>query len=284
MEEERLPIVSLVIVADKSRCPPNFIPITKTFDDGSDADLWKDGFGFGIFNRAVRYLAVSRHIADTHGPLEVLTDLAVISDKEAVPSSFICFDFTVDTKDKALKKKYLCARFTPRNDAVDAVTSIIILAKTKRPPKGYSQAGEIDGMMICFKVCTIPEGYGRLTHSQSTEMDRLGNTGSSSLYPNVNRHSTSDLDRIGQMANERSPHLLFKGIDRVPFELNPLFAAALNGKDLFSTLPAIPDLRALEAKYGVYNCRLERSIASSQLTPTSPPGTDQLPPTHFQMH
>jgi hypothetical protein len=82
MDDDRLPIVSLAIVADKNRCPPNFVPvypnkfwlnskqtiiiqITKTHDDGSDADLWKDGFGFGIFNRSVRYLAISRHISDT---------------------------------------------------------------------------------------------------------------------------------------------------------------------------------------------------------------------------
>lgn len=282
MEEERLPIVSLVIVADKSRCPANFVPITKTHDDASDADLWKDGFGFGIFNRSVRYLAVNRHIADTHSAqLEVLTDLAVISDKEAVPSSFICLDFTVDTKEKALKKKYLCARFTPRNQAIDAVSNIIVLGKTRRPPRGYSQAGEIDGMLICFKVTTIPEGYGRLTHSQSTELDRLGGSSTppvtgagltinngGGLYPNVNRHSTSDLDKVGQklvggqMAENRTPQSIFKGIDRVPFALNPVFAATMGSKDLFASLPPIPEWRTLEAKYTGYQCRLERSIVS----------------------
>lgn len=68
----------------------------KAHDDGSDADLWREGFGFGIFNRVVRYIAVSRHISDTQC-LEVVTDLAVISEKEAVPVNFVCIDFTADT-------------------------------------------------------------------------------------------------------------------------------------------------------------------------------------------
>nr|CAD2198108.1 unnamed protein product [Meloidogyne enterolobii] len=283
MEEQCLPIVSLVIVADKTRCPANFVPITSTHDDNSDADLWKDGFGFGIFTRFVRYLAVNRRVADTNGPLEVLTDLAVISDKEAVPSSFICLDFTVDTKERALKKKFLCARFSPRNEALDAVTNIIILGKTKRPPRGYSLAGEVDGMSICFKVSTIPENYGRLTHSQSHELDRLGNCNLSSaspavtgLYPTVNRHSTSDLDKVGQnviqSTNQHNINAVFRGIDRVPFELNPLFAFVLSEKNVLSKLPPIPNLRALEAKYiDKYNFQLERSIISPATTPSSPP-------------
>jgi len=47
----------------------------------------------------VRYIALSRKISPEHShlALEVVTDLAVISDKEAVPSSFVCIDFTADS-------------------------------------------------------------------------------------------------------------------------------------------------------------------------------------------
>ncbi|KAL3115950.1 hypothetical protein niasHT_007250 [Heterodera trifolii] len=299
MEEERLPIVSMVIVADKSRAPANFITLTKTYDDGSDADLWKDGFGFGLFNRSVRYIAVSRHIAETPpSGLEVLTDVAVISDKEAVPSSFVCLDFTVDTKERALKKKYLCARFTPRTDAIDAVTNLIVLARSRRPPKGYTLAGDIDGMAICFRVSIIPEGYGRLTHSQSTELQQFF-TGASpkgmGIYPTIapplgttaqNRHSTTDLDRLKQYnlttgQKQRDSTEGAKGVDCVPFELNPLFAFSLSAKERvffsfyancplidlgyfvfpFANLPSVPDWHSLEAKY-VYAFRLERELTS----------------------
>jgi hypothetical protein len=75
---------------------------------------------------------------------------------------------------------------------VDAVTNIVVLARQKRPPRDYSQAGsgffhlfiyfyyfssEIDGMLVCFKLGTVPEGYGKarqmLTHSQSTELESV---------------------------------------------------------------------------------------------------------------
>lgn len=74
--------------------------ITKTHDDATDADLWREGFGFsGLFSRQVRYIAVSRNIPAEHShlALEVVIDLAVISDKEAVPSNFVCIDFTADS-------------------------------------------------------------------------------------------------------------------------------------------------------------------------------------------
>ncbi|KAI3409843.1 hypothetical protein GPALN_006217 [Globodera pallida] len=281
MEEERLPIVSMVIIADKSRAPANFVTLVKTHDDGSDADLWKDGFGFGLFNRSVRYIAVSRHIAETPpSGLEVLTDVAVISDKDAVPSSFVCLDFTVDTKERALKKKYLCARFTPRTDAIDAVTNLIVLAKARKPPKGYTWAGDIDGMAICFRVSTIPEGYGRLVHSQSTEMQHLA-TGASAagvgIYPNIGpplgtstnaqcRHSASDLDRLKQFnlaagQQRRDSVEGGRGVDRVPFELNPLLSFSLSAREKCANLPPIPDWDSLVAKYG-YAFRLEKELTT----------------------
>lgn len=50
---------------------------------------------------------------------------------------------------------------------MDAITDIIVLSKQKRPPKGYTSAGDIDGLMICYKQTPIAETYGRLPHSQS---------------------------------------------------------------------------------------------------------------------
>lgn len=85
----------------------------------------------------------------------MITDLAIISEKEAVPTNFVCIDFTADTskvlnfeelilgflEERALRKKFLCVRFTQRNDAIDALTDIIVLNKAKRPPKGFASAG-----------------------------------------------------------------------------------------------------------------------------------------------
>uniref|UniRef100_A0A7E4VYA9 MABP domain-containing protein n=1 Tax=Panagrellus redivivus TaxID=6233 RepID=A0A7E4VYA9_PANRE len=258
---EALPIVSICVISNKEKCPTAFLPILKTHDDLSDADLWKDG-GFFAFNRSVRYLCISRAIADI-GNLEVVTDLLVINEKEAIPAHFISIDFTVDSNERALRRKYLCARYSPRNDAIDAVTDIIVLGKTKRPPKGYSSAGEIDGCTICYKVNPIPPTYGRLNHSHS-------NPGS--LYPNMQqptrgpvaalanqqptdyRHSTSDLERVIQGMDGitaragfnpltiRSPKGGIRGIDGVPFRLRPsLENAAKSSNARGNDMPILAD-------------------------------------------
>lgn len=33
-----------------------------------------------------------------------------------------------------------------------------------------NDSSDVDGMLICYKVSTIPESYGRLRHSQSTDL------------------------------------------------------------------------------------------------------------------
>jgi len=257
MDEELLPIVSLVIVADKGRCPPGYLPILKSFDDGSDADLYKDS---GWFSKSYRYLAVSRAIVD-HNTLEVVTDLLVINEREAIPAHFISIDYTVDSNEKALRKKFLCARFTPRNDALDAVTDIVILSRTKRPPRGYTSAGEVDGMTICFKVATIPETYARLNHSKSNP---------TALYPNIShkpsldnssyRHSTSDLEVSG-VHNELNHFTIkmprgIRGIDGVPFKLSPALEKAVKSRNVDD----LPELLNPEATLNFeYNFATERS-------------------------
>uniref|UniRef100_A0A914EM61 Multivesicular body subunit 12A n=1 Tax=Acrobeloides nanus TaxID=290746 RepID=A0A914EM61_9BILA len=259
-EENVLPIVSICIIADRNKGPPGFTPILKTHDESIEADIWKEGWG--IFNRTVRYLAISRQITADTSSFEVVNDIAIIEAKEAVPNGFTCVDFTADSKEKALRKKYFCVRFLPRNDAVDAVTDIIVLSKNKRPPKGYTSAGDIDGLLICFKQTPIAETYGRLPHSKSnpsTLYPSIGGSGSSEI-----RHSTSDISKmhtndVNAFTIKTPLNGTVKGIDGVPFKLNAKFANALTQKT-DHPLPEIQDPRVSQ-KY-IYNFSLERSIVS----------------------
>ena len=63
-------------------------------------------------------------------------------------------------EERALKKKFICVRFTQRNDAIDAVSDIIVLNRNKRPPRGYTTAGDVDGAHIAFHVAPIASTYG----------------------------------------------------------------------------------------------------------------------------
>lgn len=164
------------------------------------------------------------------------------------------------TAERALRKKYLCARFTPRNDALDAITDIIVLARAKRPPKGYTDAGDVDGMKICFKVNTIPETYGRLRNELKHSQSNPG-----SLYPSVPtkilneeyRHSTPTMDPAPSDYNRftiKPRHGTIKGIDGVPFKLRADLKTASTG----NAKDKLPDLLDPKLDFFVYNFATER--------------------------
>lgn len=52
------PLTSLQIVEDHEKCPANFVPVNRTYDQDSDADLWREINIFG--KRSTRYLCLSK--------------------------------------------------------------------------------------------------------------------------------------------------------------------------------------------------------------------------------
>ena len=112
--------------------------IAKCFDDGSDADLWRDGIL--TFQRQVRYLCVSRELPDSNirvgfilifesldhfqllnfkiflirkyvylairnfrifmiqAPISVITDMTIVKESDPIPHGFIALDYTADSR------------------------------------------------------------------------------------------------------------------------------------------------------------------------------------------
>uniref|UniRef100_A0A1I7VT42 MABP domain-containing protein n=1 Tax=Loa loa TaxID=7209 RepID=A0A1I7VT42_LOALO len=129
-------------------------------------------------------------------------------------------------EEKALRKKYLCVRTVARDAVVDAVGEIVLLSKMRKPPKNYSCAGEVDGILVCFKHIVIPSSFGvTIPRSRST---------TSVLYPSVRtnefRHSSPTLDKT-KMTSVTANALTIKagvkrGVEDVPFRLNPRLKAS----------------------------------------------------------
>ncbi|VDN31514.1 unnamed protein product, partial [Gongylonema pulchrum] len=197
-ENSQNPITSVIIVADKNRCPHGFSAITKTYDEQGDADLWRES-SFTFFSRPVRYLAITRDTPQNTIGAHVVTDLCVVKDSDPIPMGFIAIDYTADSKEKALRKKYLCVRTVAREAVVDAVGEIILLSKMRKPPRNYSSAGEVDGILICFKHIVIPSSFG-MTIPRSR-----------SAGTNVLTIKTG----------------LKRGVEDVPFKLNPLVESTM---------------------------------------------------------
>ena len=50
-----LPITALCIVTDKTKCPSNYVAISKSYDMNVETDLWKDGLFAKKINRFICY-------------------------------------------------------------------------------------------------------------------------------------------------------------------------------------------------------------------------------------
>ncbi|XP_066993457.1 multivesicular body subunit 12B [Anabrus simplex] len=140
------PITSIHIIEDPEKVPPGFVVVSRTHDQDSDADLWREGWIFG--RKATRYLCLSK----TEGIADYIVEtVIVINEKETPPDGFSVLVRTADTEQRAWRKKQLCYKLSKPIHAKQFVTDIIVLSRTKRNPDGFTLAGEINGMTICFK-------------------------------------------------------------------------------------------------------------------------------------
>ncbi|KAH8419991.1 hypothetical protein KR009_004771 [Drosophila setifemur] len=145
------PITSLHIVEDFERCPKNFSAIHRTYDQDSDADLWRD---YSIFGRQnTRYLCLSK----SEGlPEYVVETLQVIAEKTAPPKEFSLLSRTADSDQKAWRKRQIAYKLSKRGTVTQAVTDVILCSKLKVAPDGFKLAGDINGVLICYKTGSIP--------------------------------------------------------------------------------------------------------------------------------
>ncbi|KAF4520159.1 hypothetical protein B566_EDAN008977 [Ephemera danica] len=144
------PITSIGIIEDPEKCPPDYYVVSRTHDQDSDADLWKDGF-FG--RKVTRYLCLSKK---TGLPDYIVESIAVVSDKEIPPDGYTLLPRTIDSEQKAWRKRQLCYRLSRRSLAACSVTDVIVLSRMKKAPDGFSLAGEINGLTLCFKTGPKP--------------------------------------------------------------------------------------------------------------------------------
>jgi len=140
------------MIEDVSKCPDGYAVVAKSYDQDLDADLWKDGF-FG--KRITRYLCLSK----CSGPSGFVIDsLCIINEKDSPPNGYVLMAKTWATEQKACRKRQLCYRMSERSSVFLAITDIIILSKSKKAPEGFTLAGEMNGLVICYKSSPLPPG------------------------------------------------------------------------------------------------------------------------------
>ncbi|XP_022238141.1 multivesicular body subunit 12B-like isoform X2 [Limulus polyphemus] len=203
-------ITKICIVEDPSKCPPGFQVVSRTFDQDTDADLWKDRI-FG--KRITRYICFSK---DQYSSDEVVESIAIAGEKD-LSSEWTVLFYTWDTEQKAMKKKNLCYKVVRRESVQVAVTDIIVLSKSKKPPFGFILAGEVNSLLICYKYGPIsPTKYPRGVGPSNGQHIASGNWGVStgqSQQPYIQGQHTLYGSSITHSAM----------LDGIPFTVNPKY-------------------------------------------------------------
>lgn len=152
------PITAINIIEDVDKCPPNFTVVSRTYDQDTDADLWRET---GLFiKKKGRYICFSK----TEGlPHCIVEDITIINEREMPPEGYSIISHTVDSMQKAWRKKQLCYKIKNKDLCSKAVTDIIICSRivhkaSKMAPNGFAAAGVINGVCVCYKTVDITNG------------------------------------------------------------------------------------------------------------------------------
>lgn len=238
------PITALQVVESIDKCPAGFYPVSKTYDQDQDADLWREG---SFIRKRTRYLCLSK----TEGfPNFVVKEIVVINEKSLPTEGFSLLSKTADSEQKAWRKKQISYRLANRRFTTEAVTDIIICSRLKKAPEGFEFAGEINGVIVCYKMGNVqdteappsnPNGY----ISPNARPPERPPKPNQHMYPQLNEgdHDYEILNPPGYVparpapqppsSNQHSTHTLnanFNGLEGVPFVLNSRYVGTQNSE------------------------------------------------------
>jgi ESCRT-I complex subunit MVB12 len=174
-------IKSIELIENINDFSPNFLPISKTWED-LDADIFKENILFG--KRNTRYLCISK----TGGfESHVVEQIKIISASENLArEGFLSIKKTSDTNQKAWRKKQLVYKLSKVESCTEFVTDIVILSKYRPPgPEGFRYLGELEKVHICYKTSSLSNPQ---TESEIIDFTKqIENLKmQSNLYPMVN--------------------------------------------------------------------------------------------------
>ncbi|XP_025190683.1 multivesicular body subunit 12B [Melanaphis sacchari] len=275
------PISGLCIVEDITKCPTGYNPISKTHDQDSDADLhmqsWKESVFIG--RKITRYLCLSK----TEGISDyIVVNINIINEKECPPDGYCLIPRTIDSDQKAWRKRQLCYKLTRKSQAAYAITDIILLSRSKKAPDGFNLVGDLNGLTLCYK--TSPQSpnnvplpsltYG-LAPTPPTE-NIPNNNGSLSSLPSLESSANAlshDYDRLMSLKPTRPAPKLpptysssnystlnsYQGLEGIPFILNQNIS--MDNNSIFKDIPEIKIKTAeeIDLEYN-YSFEQERQV------------------------
>ncbi|XP_074654678.1 multivesicular body subunit 12B-like isoform X2 [Tubulanus polymorphus] len=267
------PITGLCIVTDPASCPAGYTVIDKSYDRQEDADLWKDGFF--VMRRVTRYVCISRQFQN-NGLDNVLIDIALINERDVIPVGFSITEFTIDTHEKATKKKNICLKMADRQTTTEAISDIIILSRSGRPPNGYTLIGEMNDLHFCYKLGSVSKAGQNQNSSMAASnlpYAMRGRVNADDQYWSSSNASASygapPRPPPPAVLNRESTllrHLALSPLSGIPFELNSKYANLTENNE-----NAVPSLKyksfyEIEKEYE-HSFRCEQTAIAARSSP-----------------
>ncbi|KAK2143584.1 hypothetical protein LSH36_829g00097, partial [Paralvinella palmiformis] len=146
----------------------------------------------------------------------VLGDIVIQNEKEQPPTGYMLIEHTVDTDEKATRKKQICIRLIPKNSTSQAINKLIF-SRSKRPPPQFTPAGEINNLLLCYKFGPVPQTVGMNTTSEpgaaKSELPSLISL-QNSIQPSP---QPSNLGSVNKQLNN---NIYTHPLSGVPFQVN----------------------------------------------------------------
>lgn len=257
------PITAVAWASNSSTCPGPFTMISMT-EDGANA-CFNKGFG-----KSGYFLCYSK---DKTGGM-VVSDIRVITDREAIPHGYCYIPEFIDSKSSVLKKKRVCAQMVPVDSVTTAVLDIRLTAKSKVMLQQYTCLGDMHGFVMWYKkgpfAGPTPQAKPR---SVSLDLRKLSLEGPTPLQPLRPSnppaapprlsHRRSKLEENPAGETEASSNIYgITAIDGVPFALHPRFEAQSNDEVPTNSLSniRIKSIQDIENEYN-YTFSVEEQAA-----------------------
>lgn len=120
-------------------------------------------------------------------------------ERELPGEGFSILTRTADSEHKAWRKRQICYRLAKRGSVTQAVTDVILCSKTKMAPEGFSLAGELNGVTVCFK--SGPIAHRPPPSVPGDQLNSINELENNLYYMNIRNGSANGMNENGKTAN-----------------------------------------------------------------------------------
>uniref|UniRef100_UPI00398ED387 multivesicular body subunit 12A n=1 Tax=Pristiophorus japonicus TaxID=55135 RepID=UPI00398ED387 len=262
------PLTGVGWTSNQNICPKEYQLITATAD-GSSANFAK-----GFSQKSGCYLCVSSLLNKENPQGDIVADMQLLPDKCPLPSGFAFVAEFLDSKVTVSKKKRLCIKRVPFNEADSAVFDVTLTGKSKQIVPSYTCIGELSGFVIWCKRERV-EKPKPLPKPRSIGVDMRGLS-----LENQSSSKRQELDVPPARLSARRSNLQPKdavynteniygisAMDGVPFALHPRYESTVNVPSANITNLQIKSHAEIENEYN-YSFMTEKT-AAARLPPTA---------------